>query len=341
MNRKFGILGCEHGHIAIFIEEMLAIGHECVGLYEPGNEKLAASIAGKYRIPVLDDSARLLEPDVEIIGSSSINNEKIDVIELCESHGKHIMVDKPAVTNRSGLERLQAVVRRGNVQVGMLLTERFHPAIHTLKKLIERGELGRLVTIGMRKPHRLGAANRPSWFFSREQSGGILVDLLVHDFDLLRWLTGAEIAETNGYMGKHILPEHPEFYDEVSLQVRMTKGVGAQLYADWHTPGRSWTWGDGRIFATGTEGFAELRLSGDPLVGLEPIVVSASFEKETARIAALAPEWSISEDFLRRIDGRPSIIGHSDIVAASLACVMADEQVRIVRAEPGGGNNEQ
>lgn len=69
-----------------------------------------------------------------------------------------MMVDKPVAVSPDGLQRLKAVVGRENIQIGMLLTERFHPAIYTLKKQIVRGALGDIVTVGMRKPHRLDTA---------------------------------------------------------------------------------------------------------------------------------------------------------------------------------------
>lgn len=332
MKRKFGIYGCEHGHIATFIEQMLTLGHECIGLYEPRNKELAASVANRFGIPILAERDRLFQEDVSVIGCAAINSEKIDIIEECDAHGKHIMIDKPGVTNRNGLERLQAVMNQGRIQVGMMLTSRFGGSLPALKGLMERGELGAPVSIGMRKPHKLNRAQRPEWFFSKEQNGGILIDLLIHDFDLLHWLTGEEVAESAGVMSKTILPEYPDFYDVVSLQVMMKNGLTAQLYSDWHTPEKSWTWGDGRIFVTGTEGFAELRLSGDPLVGREPLVLHTTHTKETVRVPLVRPDRNLTEDFLVRIEGHsPAVVTHRDILAASRASIEADESVRIVR----------
>lgn len=332
MAAKFGILGCEHAHIGIFISEMLQLGHECVGIYEPNGSKVAKMMAEKYNIPLLTDKRSLFASQVSIIGSSAINNEKIDLIEECEANGKHVMVDKPAVTDRRGCERLQAVIERGSIQVGMLLTERFHPAVFTLKTLIDSGNLGKLVTIEMRKPHMLKAEGRPEWFFSKQKSGGILIDLLIHDFDLLHWLTGETIAQTAGYMSKHVLPDQLDFYDTALLQVLMRNQVAAHLYADWHTPEKSWTWGDGRIFVTGTKGTVELRLNGDPFVDKEQLVLMTTHSEGATQVPLRQPACTITQDFLNRIDGLKSSIDHKDILAASLAAIEADETVQIVRS---------
>lgn len=337
MNAKtYAIIGCQHGHIEIFIQEMRELGFACIGLYERDNRKLAEAIAGKYGIPLVEDCERLLGNEVGIIGCASINSEKIDVIELCERHGKSVMVDKPAVVDEAGLERLKQVVERGRIQVGMLLTERFRPSVHTVKKHIDEGKLGDIVGIGTRKPHRLNASSRPDWFFVKEQCGGILIDLLVHDFDLLRWLTGKEIERIDGVVDKNMLPQHSTFYNTVNLQVVMEDGAVMQLYADWHTPEKSWTWGDGRIFVTGTKGFAELRLEGDPLLGKEALLLEVTDQAEWAKVPSEAPPWTISEDFVRRIDGYSSILTHECILKASEAAIVADSRAVYTTSEMKG-----
>lgn len=327
--RTFGIIGCQHAHIQIFMKEMQELGHVCAGIYEQENIELASRLAEEAGVPLLSDPAVLLaDPEVGIIGCASINEEKIDVIEQCERSGQHVMVDKPAVTTAEGLERLRGVIRRGRIQVGMLLTERFRPSVYTLKKRIEAGELGELISITMRKPHRLNPSTRPSWHFSKRQNGGIVIDLLIHDMDLLRWLTGREIGALEGFMAKSSYPEYPDFYDSTGVQVYMDNHVTGYLYADWYTPEKSWTWGDCRIFVTGTSGNAELRLEGDPLISQEDLLLTVTNLQTLQRITLEVPPVSITEDFLGRIEGRPAVLGHEDILKASQAVWDADQHVR-------------
>lgn len=327
MSISYGIIGCQHAHIEIFIEQMQQLGHRCLGIYEQENHVLADNIAKKFNIERVDSAECLLVNEISVIGSSAINREKIDVIELCEQYGKHIMVDKPAVVNRSDLERLKAVAERGRIQIGMLLTERFHPAVYTLKRVIDQGQLGEIVSIGMRKPHRLNAASRPDWFFDKSQCGGILIDLLIHDYDLLTWFTGTSVAATVGTVGKNILPNYPSFYNTVNAQVTMSDGVVMQLYADWHTADQSWTWGDGRIFVTGTKGFAELRLSGESKNEGQPLMLLVNDQQQWHEVSILQPAMTITEDFIRRLEGESGMLNHHEIVAASEAVIKADEQV--------------
>jgi predicted dehydrogenase len=324
---KFAIIGCEHGHIGIFVQEMLDLGYECAGIYEPSNHDLAHAIGDPHGIPIIDDRELLLGDDVTIIGSSAVNRDKIAIVELCEQRGKSIMLDKPAVVDRAGLQKLEQVMERGKIHVGMLLTERARPGMYTLAEHIREGLLGEIVSIGIRKPHRLSPQSRRPWFFDNAQCGGIIVDLLIHDFDLLRWLTGKEIVQMSSYIGKNILPEHPTFYDAASVQVLLDGGITAQLYADWHTSERSWTWGDCRIFVSGTLGCAEIRLEGDPLLsdGNEGLYLQVTDKESWHRVELMESPLSITGDFVNRVKGGPGLLSHKDIRLASKASIESDE----------------
>lgn len=333
----FSIIGCQHGHIRVLIQTLLEMGYRCVGLYEePGeSRKLAENLSIKYGVPMLERMEDALAPEVGLVGCAAVNSRKIGIVEVCERAGKPILLDKPAVTCRDGLERLREAIEGGRIEIGMMLTQRYSPAVFTLKRCIEDGMLGKPISISMRKPHRLGAAERPDWFFDRALSGGIIQDLLVHDLDLLRWLTGAEISDAQGYMSKSILPEYPGFYDAAQLLVTMEDGLVAQLYADWHTPDGSWTWGDCRIFVTGTEGSAELRLQGDPLVSREPAFLLTTRSQELHQVPLLRPPAGTIKDFVNRTKGKPSMLSGEDVLRASSAAVLADERADTIHRIQG------
>ena len=56
--RKFGIIGRQHAHIGMFIEEMLALGYECAGVYEPDNQTLARTLADRYGLELTGIGSR-------------------------------------------------------------------------------------------------------------------------------------------------------------------------------------------------------------------------------------------------------------------------------------------
>ncbi|MOA58529.1 hypothetical protein D3C78_1829440 [compost metagenome] len=78
---------------------------------------------------------------------------------------------------------------------------------------------------------------------------------------------------------------------------------------------------------TGTKGFAELRLVGDPGISTEPLVLTVTNEEEWRITPLEKPGTNITEDFLMRIDGKPSLLTHDSIWKASLATIEADARV--------------
>ncbi|GAA3413818.1 Gfo/Idh/MocA family protein [Paenibacillus hodogayensis] len=330
MSYQFSIIGCRHGHISNFIQWMLDNGHTCTGIYDPEDWKLARLYAEKYGIPLVDEREKLLSPDVQIVGSSAVNNEKIELIEACERRGIHIMLDKPAVTDRSGLKRLEAVVARGNIQIGLMLPKRFSGWMNALKSQIDAGAIGKLAHIHISSPHKLMPSTRDAWHFSKERNGGVLIDLLIHDMDLLRWLTGREIILIQSVLAKNMLPEYPDFYDVASVQVVMDNGTTAQLYADWHTPGNNTDGRFSRIVVAGTEGYAEWDVGYDASDGKKKRqlrITRGEAQDQNGYVDAQAEVVvSASSDFIDRINGKPGLFTHRDILEASRAAIEADER---------------
>jgi predicted dehydrogenase len=228
---KFGILGCRHAHIEIFVREMLDLGHEFVAICEMVPD-IAKPLAEKYNVPLLGSEEEFFEKRPAVVGTSAVNNEKIRVIEACRAHGAHVIADKPIVTNLKDFQRLKDVIDEGAIEVGLMLTERFSPPVYTLRKMIQEGILGKLISFSMMKPHRLNEKSRAPWHFSKTENGGITIDLLIHDFDLLRWFTGSDTEQIAGYVKKSSYDKYPDFNDSVQTVVKMKDGTIATLEAD-------------------------------------------------------------------------------------------------------------
>ena len=324
---KFGVYGCRHGHIGEFIEEMLELGHEFLGIYETELD-IAKDMAEKYDVPLFSRGEDLLRLKPDVLGTSAVNNQKIDIIELCNGEGIHVMADKPVVTSRKDYERLEKIINEGRIQVGMMLTERFNPPIYALWKMIQEGELGQIISFTIMKPHKLREKIRAPWHFSKEENGGIVIDLLIHDIDLLRWFTGSEMASCEGYIKKTGYPQYESFYDSVNAIVKMKNGVVASLEADWWMPDSYFSFGDGRIFCVGTKGRAEIRTTGDDQTKGNPYGLWIGDTEGYERYDEPSIPVTLTEDFINRIEGKQEvIISSEDVLKASLAVVEMDERL--------------
>jgi predicted dehydrogenase len=302
---KFAVYGCQHFHIRAFIDEMLALGHEFVGICDTGAYPLPERAAAQYRVPLFHSEEALLDRGVELIGTAARNDRKIEVVEWAERHGIHVMADKPIVTDERGLQRLQRIVDRGKIQVGLMLTARFSPAQTAL------------VDFTFLKPHKLDRAQRPEWFFHRSFNGGLVVDLMIHDADMLHWFTGKDVIASHGVLVKNILPELPEFYDNAQVQVLLEGNITAAIKSDWLMPEVFPTWGDGRIFVTGTAGRAEIRTAGDVLAPDGPFLLFAPHSRKPERVPAEKPKVGLCEDFINRIRGLPHHVTAQDMIRCS------------------------
>jgi len=208
---KFAVIGCRHPHISVFIDEMLALSHRFLGICE-SEGPLAPRLAGQYGVPLFQAEEAVFAVAPDVVGTSDVNNRKIGVIERCAARSIHVMADKPIAVSDADCDRLERVME--NVRVGMLLTERFNPALYTLRECIREGRLGQIVSISAFKPHKLMPAAREPWHFDAAQNGGIVVDLMVHDLDMVRWLTGSEVRSAACMLQKGGVSGYPKFCDD-------------------------------------------------------------------------------------------------------------------------------
>jgi predicted dehydrogenase len=170
------------------------------------------------------------------------------------------MVDKPGLTTFEQLAAVRQVQRETGRIFSVDFTERFEVrATIRAAELVRAGAIGRVVhTCGL-GPHRLNRHLRPAWFFDPSAYGGILVDIASHQFDQFLHFTGSRDARILAARAANVAhPEDPLFEDIGEVMIESDTASG-YIRVDWFTPDGLPTWGDGRLFLTGTEGSIELR----------------------------------------------------------------------------------
>jgi predicted dehydrogenase len=134
-------------------------------------------------------------------------------------------------------------------------------------ELIQAGAIGRVIQTINLAPHQVtqkhgdagGGSGRPDWFWNPELYGGILCDIGSHQIDQFLYYTGSTEAQVVASQIANLAhPEHPRFQDFGDMMLRGNRGMG-YVRLDWFTPDGLGTWGDGRLFVLGTEGYIELR----------------------------------------------------------------------------------
>ncbi len=260
-NIRFAAIGLNHGHIYSQVNLLLNAGAELVSFY--ANEpELAAAFAASYPdARQVREMREILEDEsIQLIVSAAIPDERAPLGVAVMRYGKDYMSDKPAFTS---LDQL-AEARRVQVETGRIYSvcysERFeNPASVRAGELVQSGAIGQVVqTIGT-GPHRVNLPTRPEWFFQRNRYGGILADIGSHQMDQFLFYTGSTSAEVvAAQVANYKYPQYSGLEDFGEALLRSDHATGF-VRVDWYTPDGLETWGDGRLFILGTEGYIETR----------------------------------------------------------------------------------
>jgi predicted dehydrogenase len=262
---RFGVIGVNHDHIYGITEMLLAAGAQSVGFCAPEDD-LAAAYASRFPAArrVSSEAEILEDPAVELVATAGISDERGPLGIRVMRHGKDFVTDKPAFTDLDVLEEARRVQRETGRIYAVDYSERTrNRALVKAAELVAAGAIGQVLqTVGL-GPHRLGAHQRPNWFFQRARYGGILTDIAAHQADHFLHFTGSTTFEVvASQVGNLAHPETPELEDFGDALVRGNGGTG-YFRVDWFTPNGLDAWGDGRFTIMGTDGFIEVRKNLD------------------------------------------------------------------------------
>ena len=156
------------------------------------NEEAARQCAELCRVStaVKDYRAVLDNPDVEAVVICSPTNTHAQIIEEAASAGKHVFCEKPIDLSLDKIDRALAAVAKAGVKLQVGFNRRFDASAQRVRRAIEQGEIG--------EPHLLHIISRdpaPPPIEYVRVSGGIFLDMTIHDFDMARFLIGSEVEE--------------------------------------------------------------------------------------------------------------------------------------------------
>ena len=258
----FAATGLNHGHIYGQCEELIRAGATLKYVCDADETKLATF---KERFPdarvVSDLDVILNDEAVQLVTSASVPSERAPLGLRVMRAGKDYFTDKAPFTTLEQLEQIRATVAETGRKYMVNYSERLQTesAVYA-GQLIERGTIGQVIQVLGLGPHRLGGPWRPDWFFIKEKYGGILCDIGSHQVEQFLHFTGAEDAEVvSARVANFNHPDKPGLDDFGEASLRAEGGASGYFRVDWFTPDGLSTWGDGRTFVLGTQGYIELR----------------------------------------------------------------------------------
>lgn len=256
----------DHGHIFGQTNGLAEAGGVCKWAWDPDPDRLA-DFCKKYpeATPASSFEEILEDPEVHLVTAAAVPSDRCRIGLQTLRAGKDYYTDKSPFTTLNQLaEAKQAVGETGRKYL-CDFSERLHTeAGWYAGELIEQGAIGKVIQVLIMAPHNLAAGTRPDWFFQKEKYGGIITDIGSHQFEQFLSYAGAKDGTVNYARVDNIAnPDTPGLEDFGEAHVTTDNGVSCYCRMDWFNPKGHRSWGDGRTFVLGTDGYIEVRKYND------------------------------------------------------------------------------
>ena len=258
----FAAAALDHGHIYGQCKGLTEAGGELRYVHDPDPakvEKFCQTFPTAQPLPSID--AILERDDIALVTAAAVPSERGPLGMRVMDAGKDYFTDKTPFTTAGQLTAAREKVKATGRKYMVYFSERLHVECAVRAgQLIGQGAIGRVVQVMGLGPHRSSPPSRPPWFWSREKTGGILCDIGSHQFEQFLHYAGAKSARiVNAQVANYHHKQFPEFEDWGEANLVADNGATNYIRVDWLNPDGLRTWGDGRTFILGTEGYMELR----------------------------------------------------------------------------------
>lgn len=219
---RVGVIGAgamgQH-HVRIY-NEMDSV--ELVGISDIDEERVV-KLAKQFNTTPYTDYAKLLANKLDavsiVVPTMLHKNVALDAITV----GASILVEKPLADTVENAEAIISAAHDADLTLMVGHIERFNPAVSKMKEIIDSKLLGKIVSISTR---RVGPYN------PRIRDVGIILDLGVHDIDVISYLYGARISEVYAIAGSDIHSHE----DHASIMLRFNGDKAGVIDINWLTP---------------------------------------------------------------------------------------------------------
>jgi len=209
-----GVMGSNHARVFADLP-----GVRLVGVADPDG-KQCDFVFRALGCPAFSGVEPLLAAGVDAVTIAAPTHLHRELALCCIEQGVHVLVEKPIAPSVEEGRTIIAAARHAGVALMVGHVERFNPTVEAIKDAICDEDILSI------------AITRVGPFPPRMSNVGVVIDLAVHDIDLIRWFTDSEIVEVQPQLSNAIA----EREDIALLQFRTTSGVLAHINTNWLTP---------------------------------------------------------------------------------------------------------
>jgi UDP-N-acetylglucosamine 3-dehydrogenase len=184
-------------------------------------EDIARDVAEKYGVEWFTDYKRLLKKKPDFVVVSVPTKLHREVAEDAVKKGCHILVEKPIAHTISEARKIVKIAKKGGVRLMVGHIERFNPVIQEMEK-----------RIGRERVHIIGTVRVGPPIPSERIDTGVILDLAVHDIDIIRYLTKSEFKKISAFTADR----KSGIEESTMLSFEMKNGALAYIIANRITP---------------------------------------------------------------------------------------------------------
>jgi len=213
-----GIMGMNHARV---LAELGALAGIC-----DVSEGAARNAAKRFSVPSYKSVKEMLEADRElqavVVSTPTVTHKELALAAVAA--GKHVLVEKPLADNVADARAVAGAAEEAGLTFAVGHIERHNPAVRYARSAIARGQFGKVIT---------ASAKRVSSYPGRISDVGVVVDLAIHDMDIIRYVTGSDALAVFAAGGIQAAGRHE---DHADIMMMLGNGATGLVEVNWLTP---------------------------------------------------------------------------------------------------------
>ncbi|MHA2434011.1 MAG: Gfo/Idh/MocA family protein [Candidatus Thorarchaeota archaeon] len=315
---RVGVIGVGsmgRNHARVFSEMA-----ELVGVADKDSDA-GKKVANGFGAEWFQDYEDLLKKDIDAVSVATPTDLHYQVAKDAIESGVHVLVEKPMCSTIEESEKLIELAESSGLTLAIGHIERHNPVVDFAKKGIVDGRYGDLITI---------SARRVSSLPSRIRDVGVILDLGIHDIDVMRYLVGSEVSSVFASGGRI---KHKSFEDYANIMLSFENGASGFIESNWLTPMKV-----RKLALTCLKSFVEIdyitqsvKISSSTYGRLDSFNlyrIPLEFDTRTISLEKREPLWNELKDFLDAIQKNrdPLISGRDGLKTMQVVMAAIESQ---------------
>jgi UDP-N-acetylglucosamine 3-dehydrogenase len=211
-----GVMGQNHARVLSEVSQLMGICDV--------NETAGKAVAKRFGVPYFKACQDVIRAGVDavVVATPTVTHKNI-AIQLIEA-GKHVLVEKPLSNNVADARDIVGLAEQRGVVMAVGHIERHNPAVRYAQTAAQRGQFGKVIT---------ASAKRVSSYPGRISDVGVVIDLAIHDLDIIRYVTGSDVEAVFAAGGIQASGKHE---DHADIMVMLSNGATGLVEVNWLTP---------------------------------------------------------------------------------------------------------